>query len=158
MQRVPMTIHGAKQLRQELETLKRERRPQVIQAIAEARAHGDLSENAEYAAAKEEQSFIEGRILEIEGKLANAQIIDVTNIPNQGRVIFGATLTLINLDDDTTRELTIVGVDEADVDAGKISVSAPIARAAIGKSVNDVIDVTTPNGVVAYEIKAVDYI
>lgn len=147
-----MTVLGAAKLREELQRLKSVERPRIINAIAEARAHGDLKENAEYHAAKEQQSFIEGRILEIEGKLSNAQIIDVTNIENTGKVIFGTTVTIINTNSEETFSYTIVGDDEADIKLTKISISSPIARAMIGKHVGDVIEVSTPDGMTEYEI------
>lgn len=157
MQKVPMTAHGAAQLRQELHQLKSVARPQIVAAIAEARAHGDLKENAEYHAAREQQSFNEGRIAEIESKLSNAQIIDVTTLAADERVIFGATVRL--LDEDTEEEKTyqIVGEDEADLKQHKISFISPIARALIGKSVGDSVDVQTPGGVKSYEIIDVAY-
>lgn len=158
MNKVPMTVSGEKKLRDELERLKREDRPKVIQAIAEAREHGDLKENAEYHAAREQQGFIEGRIQEIEGKLSNLQVIDVTTIPNKGKVIFGATVTIVDIDTDKSVKYQIVGDDESDVNAGKISVNSPIARSLIGKAVGDVVSVNTPAGVVEYEIEVVDYI
>ena len=133
MNRVPMTLRGAERLRQELDQLKSVERPKVIQAIAEARAHGDLKENAEYHAARESQGFIEGRIMEIEGKLSVAQIIDVTSIENTGRVIFGATVTLLKMDTQELVHYTIVGEDEADLNENKISVTSPISRAMVGK-------------------------
>ncbi|MEN9917243.1 MAG: transcription elongation factor GreA [Pseudomonadota bacterium] len=153
-----MTISGAEYLKEELHQLKTLKRPQVIAAIAEARAHGDLKENAEYHAAKEMQGFIEGRITEIETKLATAQIIDVTKINNQGKVIFGSTIHLINTE---TREKVIyqiVGQDEADIKLSKISVASPIARALIGKEEGDSVDVQTPAGLVNLEIDKVEYI
>lgn len=158
MQKVPMTAYGAAQLRQELHELKSVARPRIVAAIAEARAHGDLKENAEYHAAREQQSFNEGRIAEIEGKLGNAQIIDVTTLAADERVIFGATVRL--LDEDTEEEKTyqIVGEDEADLKQHKISFISPIARALIGKSVGDSVDVQTPGGVKSYEIVSVQYI
>ena len=152
MKKIPMTIIGAANLREELHHLKTVKRPQVIDAIAEARAHGDLKENAEYHAAREQQSFIEGRILEIEAKLSTAQIIDVTQIENTGKVVFGATVTLTNLKTNKTVTYKIVGDDEADIQVNKISVSSPIARGMIGKHVDDVVEVTTPEGVIEYEI------
>ncbi len=157
MQKVPMTAYGAAQLRQELHELKSVARPRIVAAIAEARAHGDLKENAEYHAAREQQSFNEGRIAEIEGKLSNAQIIDVTTLAADERVIFGATVRL--LDEDTEEEKTyqIVGEDEADLKQHKISFISPIARALIGKSVGDSVDVQTPGGVKSYEIIDVAY-
>lgn len=158
MNRVPMTVAGEKKLREELNYLKSEERPRIIAAIAEAREHGDLKENAEYHAAREQQSFCEGRIKEIEGKLADAQVIDVTAIPEQDKVIFGATVTIINVDTDEEKVYQIVGDDEADVKANKISVSSPIARALVGKEVGDVVVVKTPGGDVEYEIDSVKHI
>lgn len=158
MKKVPMTTVGAKRLEQELQDLKTIKRPQVIDAIAEARAHGDLKENAEYHAAKENQSFIEGRIAEIESKLATAQIIDVTKMPNNGKVIFGATVHLINIKTDETFSYQIVGEDEANIKHGKISVASPIARALIGKEEGTIVDVKTPAGLLNLEIDKVDYI
>ncbi len=153
-----MTISGAEHLKEELHQLKTLKRPQVIAAIAEARAHGDLKENAEYHAAKEIQGFIEGRITEIETKLATAQIIDVTKINNQGKVIFGSTIHLINIDNDEKVTYQIVGEDEADIKHSKISVASPIARALIGKEEGDSVDVQTPAGLVNLEIDKVEYI
>lgn len=138
MSKVPITVRGASQLKEELDRLKSADRPRVIAAIAEARAHGDLKENAEYHAAKEQQSFIEGRIKEIEAKLSNAQIIDVTTLTCKGRVVFGATVEVFDESADEAKEYQIVGDDEADIKAGLISVSSPIARALIGKSEGDV--------------------
>jgi transcription elongation factor GreA len=154
----PMTILGAERLREELTRLKTIERPRIIAAIAEARAHGDLKENAEYHAAREQQSFTEGRIQEIESKLSNVQIIDVTKIPNNGKVIFGSTVNILNLQDEKEVTYKIVGEDEADISAAKISVSSPIARAMIGKEVGTEIQVHTPDGVMAYEIVDVAYI
>lgn len=154
----PMTIQGAEKLALELEDLKKVQRPRIVQAIAEAREHGDLKENAEYSAAREQQSFCEGRIQEIEGKLSNAQIIDVTKIPHTGKVIFGTTVTIINLDTDQSVTYQIVGDDEADVKANKISVSSPIARALVGKEEGDVVVVRAPGGDVDYEIDLVEHI
>lgn len=154
----PMTEQGAEKLRLELEDLKKVQRPRIVNAIAEARAHGDLKENAEYSAAREQQSFCEGRIQEIEGKLSNAQIIDVTKIPHTGKVIFGTTVTIINLDTDQSVAYQIVGDDEADVKANKISVNSPIARALIGKEEGDVVIVRAPGGDVDYEIGKVEHI
>jgi transcription elongation factor GreA len=158
MNKVPITVRGAQKLREELHELKTMARPRVIAAIAEARAHGDLKENAEYQAAKEQQSFIEGRIAEIEGKLGNAEIIDVTKLNAHGRVVFGATVDLIS--EETGDEVTyqIVGDDEADIKQGMISISSPIARALIGKEEGDVAAVQTPGGVKEYEIAAVHYV
>ncbi len=158
MKKVPMTEKGAKKLRDELQYLKIVERPRIINAIAEARAHGDLRENAEYHAAKEQQGFAEGRIREIEHKLSHRQIIDLSQLVNDGKVVFGATITLINSDTEQSVIYQIVGEDEADLKAGKISVSSPIARAIIGKFVGDVVDVQAPNGVVSYEIEEVHYI
>jgi len=154
----PITVEGARKLREELTRLKTVERPRIIEAIAEARAHGDLKENAEYHAAKEQQGFIEGRIREIEGKLANVQVIDVTQISNTGKVIFGATVALLNLDTEEEIVYKIVGEDEANIQEGKIAVNAPIARAMIGKMLDDIIEVKTPSGVVTYEILEIQYI
>lgn len=153
-----MTAAGAERLRQELDQLKRVERPRIVNAIAEARAHGDLKENAEYHAAREQQSFAEGRIRDIEAKLSNAQVIDVSAMPRDDRVIFGATVTLVNLDTEESRVYQIVGDDEADVKSGKISYQSPIARALIGKRAGDEVRVNTPSGEVDYEIEAVAYI
>jgi len=158
MRKVPMTVAGAERLRAELNELKSERRPRIIQAIADAREHGDLRENAEYHAAREQQSFCEGRIKEIEGKLADAEVIDVSAIPRTGRVIFGTTVTLLNLETDTSVVYQIVGEDEADVRAGRISVGSPIARAIMGKEVGDEIVVKAPAGDIEYEIEAVEHL
>lgn len=158
MSKFPLTVNGAELLRAELQDLKSVQRPAVIQAIAEARAHGDLSENAEYHAAKERQSFIEGRIAELEGKLTNAQIIDPALLDADGRCVFGAT---VDLEDMTSGEVVtyqIVGDDEADIKQGKISISSPIARALIGKSSGDVAEVQAPGGVREYEILDVRYV
>lgn len=157
MQRVPMTVKGAEKLRQELQNLKTVERPRIIKAIAEARAHGDLKENAEYHAAREQQSFSEGRILEIESKLSNAQIIDVTQIENTGKVIFGTRVGLINTATEETIEYKLVGEDEADVNLKMISITSPIARAMIGKFIGDVIVVQTPEGATEYEISSVEH-
>jgi transcription elongation factor GreA len=158
MNRVPLTARGAEKLRDELKRLKSVDRPTVIKAIAEARAHGDLKENAEYHAAKEQQGFIEGRIKEIEAKLSLAEIIDVTRVDAGGRVVFGATVDL--LDDNDGSEITyqIVGEDEADIKHGLISIGSPIARALIGKQEDDVVDVQAPGGIRTYEIVKVRYI
>jgi transcription elongation factor GreA len=157
MQRVPMTIGGANKLKKELDRLKSIERPRIISSIAEAREHGDLKENAEYHAAREEQGFVEGRIKEIEYKVSKSQIIDVTTIANNGKVIFGATVCLLNLDTDVESVYQIVGEDEADVKDGKISVGSPIARAIIGKNIDDDVTVKTPSGVIEYEISKVEY-
>jgi transcription elongation factor GreA len=156
--KVPMTVEGAEKLRLELEDLKKVQRPRIVQAIAEAREHGDLKENAEYSAAREQQSFCEGRINEIEGKLSNAQIIDVKTLPNTGRVLFGTTVTIVNMDNDQTFNYQIVGDDEAEVKANKISVNSPIARALIGKEEGDVVVVKAPSGEVEYEIEKVEHL
>ena len=153
--KTPMTMEGAEALREELQLLKHEARPRVVKAIAEAREHGDLKENAEYHAAKEEQGFIEGRIQEIEGKLSNAQVIDVTKIAPTGKVIFGTTVKLIDLEKDESRTYKIVGDDEADLKQNKVSVSSPIARALIGKEEGDVVVVQAPSGAIEYEIEEV---
>lgn len=158
MSKVPLTIRGAEKLRAELQELKSVARPRVIAAIAEARGHGDLKENAEYHAAKEQQSFIEGRIAEIEGKLSNAQIIDVSTVNANGKVVFGATVTLINEDNGEQVTYQIVGDDEADIKTGMISISSPIARALIGKEEGDVVSVQAPSGIREYEIIAVRYV
>ncbi len=157
MKRNPMTLRGAELLRAELKKLKSESRPTVIKAIAEARSHGDLSENAEYHAAREQQGFIEGRIGEIESKLGNCEIIDVTAMANNGKVIFGATVELENLDDGSKAAYQLVGEDEADIKAGRIAFSSPIARAVIGKSVGEEIEVTAPGGTRHFEIIQVRY-
>lgn len=158
MNKVPMTVAGERSLREELDHLKSEARPQVIAAIAEAREHGDLKENAEYHAAREQQGFIEGRIQEIESKLSVAQVIDVTKLPKTGRVIFGVTVSLMNLDTDAEVTYRIVGEDEADIKSGRISVTSPIARALIGKEEGDVVVVKTPGGDVEYEVGSVEHV
>lgn len=156
--RVPMTVAGEAALREELHQLKKVERPKISQAIAEAREHGDLKENAEYHAAREQQSFCEGRIQEIEGKLSESTVIDVTTMPNTGKVIFGVTVTIINCDTDEEKTYKIVGEDEADVNAGKISVTSPIARALIGKEIGDVALVKAPSGDVEYEIEVIEHL
>jgi transcription elongation factor GreA len=158
MIRVPITLRGAEALRVELRKLKSESRPNVIKAIAEARAHGDLSENAEYHAAREQQGFIEGRIQELESKLSNAEIIDVTTLAATGRVVFGATVELEDEDSGTRVTYQIVGEDEADIKAKRISFSSPIARALVGKQQGDVVPVAVPGGTRSFEIIAVRYI
>jgi transcription elongation factor GreA len=150
--RVPMTVGGAEKLRAELEHLKRVERPRISKAIAEAREHGDLRENAEYHAAREQQSFAEGRINDIESKLSAAQIIDVTAIPATGKVIFGATVAILNLETDETLRYQIVGEDEASVKENRISVTSPMSRSLVGKEIGDVVSVRTPAGPVDYEI------
>jgi transcription elongation factor GreA len=151
MQAIPMTLRGAEKLREELDFLKSVRRPEIIAAIAEAREHGDLKENAEYHAAREQQGFCEGRIKDIEAKLSNAQVIDVTKMPNNGRVIFGATVTVLNLDSDEEQTYRIVGDD-------LISVNSPIARGLIGKEEDDVVVIKTPGGEVEFEVIKVEYL
>ena len=156
--KVPMTITGAERLRAELQELKTETRPKIVAAIAEARAHGDLKENAEYHAAREQQSFMEGRINEIEHKLSHAQIIDVTKLPHSGKVVFGVTVELIDTDSDEESRYQIVGEDEADIKAGRISVNSPIARALLGKEEGDTVEVQVPGGVKNLEIAEVLYL
>jgi transcription elongation factor GreA len=158
MSKFPMTLAGEAALRQELDRLRKVERPRIVEAIAEARAHGDLKENAEYHAAREQQSFAEGRIMEIEGKLANAQVIDITAIPKSGKVIFGTTVDLINLDSDEKVTYRIVGEDEADIKNHMISVGSPIARALIGKEEGEVVVVKAPGGDIEYEIDQVHHI
>ena len=157
MQKNPMTLEGEKSLRKELESLKTIKRPEIIQAIAAAREHGDLKENAEYHAAREQQSFVEGRIQDIESKLSHSQVIDISTMPPGTRVIFGCTVVIINMQTDDISEYRIVGDDEADVNSGKISYLSPIAKALIGKHVGDCVQVITPSGEVEYEIDKVDY-
>ena len=157
MSKIPMTKSGESSLRDELQRLKQVERPRIVAAIAEAREHGDLKENAEYHAAREQQGFCEGRIKDIEAKLSHAQVIDVTQIENTGKVIFGVTVTLINLETDQSVTYQIVGEDEADVKNGKISVTSPIARGLIGKEEGDEVSVITPGGVVEYEIDSVEH-
>jgi transcription elongation factor GreA len=158
MNKAPMTLNGVEQLRQELEHLKREERPLIVKAIEEARAHGDLRENAEYHSAKERQGFIEGRIQYIESKLANALIVDITKVANKNTVVFGCTVHLASADNDQTVVYQIVGDDEADVKVGKISINSPIARALIGKTIGNEVEVVTPSGKKYYEITALEYI
>jgi transcription elongation factor GreA len=157
MKRAPITLRGSEALRAELKRLKGEARPSIIRQIAEARGHGDLSENAEYHAAREQQGFIEGRIGEIERKLANAEVIDPAEIPDTGKVVFGATVELEDQGDGARVVYQIVGEDEADIRAGRISVTSPIARALIGKAEGEVVDVTAPGGQRSYEIVAVRF-
>ena len=157
MQKIPMTVEGEAALRIELEKLKKEDRPTVIQAIAEAREHGDLKENAEYHAAREQQGFIEGRIQDIESKLSLCKVVDISQMPEGDRVIFGSTVTIINTETDEELKYRIVGDDEADVKAGMISYQSPIARALISKEIGDVVNVHTPGGEVEYEIDDVSY-
>jgi transcription elongation factor GreA len=158
VKRVPITLSGAEAMRTELRRLKSEDRPSVIKAIAEARSHGDLSENAEYHAAREQQGFIEGRIQELESKLSNAEIIDVTQMANTGKVIFGATVDLEDEDSGARVTYQIVGEDEANIKAGRISVGSPIARALVGKAEGDSVEVAAPGGQRNYEIIAVRYL
>jgi transcription elongation factor GreA len=153
-----MTATGAVQIREELRELKSVARPRVIAAIAEARAHGDLKENAEYHAAKEQQGLMEARIRDIEAKLSNAQIIDVTSLTPSGRVVFGATIQVLEMESGTESRYRIVGEDEADIKSGLMSISSPIARALIGKEAGDAVDVVTPGGTKSYEIVKVEYI
>ena len=157
MEMTPMTLKGAEALRAELEQLKSVERPAVIKAIATAREHGDLKENAEYHAAREQQGFIEGRLQDIEGKLSNAQIIDPTTLATGDRIVFGATVKLFDVEGDLEVTYQIVGLDEADIKMNKISVTSPIARALIGKEVDDVAEVRAPGGVREYEIVEVSY-
>jgi transcription elongation factor GreA len=157
MKRTPMTLRGAEALRAELKRLKSEARPNVIKAIAEARGHGDLSENAEYHAAREQQGFIEGRISELESKLSTAEIIDTSRMSNNGKIVFGASVELESQDDGGAVKYQIVGEDEADIRAGRISITSPIARALVGKSEGDVVDVDAPGGVKSFEVVSVHY-
>lgn len=158
MNKVPLTVTGANKLRAELEELKTVVRPRIIQAIADAREHGDLKENAEYHAAREQQSFAEGRIAEIEGKLSNATIIDVTKTDARGKVVFGATVDIEDLNSEKKVTYQIVGEDEANIKEGRISIGSPIARAMIGKEVGDVVTVKAPGGDVDYEILNIQYV
>lgn len=157
MNKVPMTVRGAELLREELKKLKSTDRPNIIQAISEARAHGDLKENAEYHAAKEQQGFIEGRIKDIEGKLSNIQVIDVTTIDAKGKVIFGSTIDLLDVQTDQQITYKIVGEDEANINAGMISYTSPIARALIGKNEGDEVSFSAPGGEKYYEVIEVRY-
>ncbi|MCT8696502.1 transcription elongation factor GreA [Glaesserella parasuis] len=158
MKQIPMTARGVGQLREELDFLKNVRRPEIISAITEAREHGDLKENAEYHAAREQQGFCEGRIKEIESKLGNAQIIDVKNMINTGKVIFGSTVTLLNVNTDECVTYRIVGDDEANIKDGLISVNSPIARGLVGKEIDDNVHIQTPGGNVEFDIIKVEYI
>jgi transcription elongation factor GreA len=158
LSKVPLTARGAAKLQEELRRLKFEERPKVTAAIAAARAHGDLKENAEYHAAKEQQGLMEARIRDIEGKLANAQIIDVTAVNAGGKVVFGATVRLVDVNDGSEARYQIVGEDEADIKNGLLSIGSPIARALIGKKEGDEVEVVTPSGKRAYEISAVEYL
>ena len=154
----PMTTRGETRLREELQDLKTVQRPAIIEAIAEARAHGDLKENAEYHAARDQQSFAEGRIKEIEGKLGNAQVIDVTTVNAAGKIVFGSTVHLLDISSDENITYQIVGDDEADIKANRISFGSPVGKALIGKMEGDDVDVTTPSGIKEYEILKVEYI
>lgn len=158
MNRVPMTVQGERALREELERLKKVERPRISRAIAEAREHGDLKENAEYHAAREQQSFAEGRIMDIEGKLSHAQVIDVSTIPPTGKVIFGVTVDLLEVDSGEAVTYRIVGDDEADIQRHLISVNSPIARALIGKEEGETVLVRAPGGDIEYEIDAVRHV
>ena len=157
MSKHPMTVLGAEALKEELQRLKFVDRPRIVEAIAVARAHGDLKENAEYHAAREQQSFNEGRIQELEAKLSNAQIVDISKLPNNGKVVFGAKVTVCHLATDAELTYQIVGEDEANIKLNKISYSSPIGRALIGKQLDDTVTVTTPGGLVDYEIIDVQY-
>lgn len=158
MQKHPMTVAGALALKEELHRLKTIERPRIVEDIATARAHGDLKENAEYHAAREQQSFNEGRIQELEAKLSMAQVVDISKLTNNGKIVFGATVRLCNLQTDTEISYQIVGEDEANIKLNKISYSSPIGRALIGKHLDDTVVVHTPGGVIEYEVIAVDYI
>jgi len=155
---VPITVRGAEALKAELHELKTVKRPAVVNAIAEARAHGDLKENAEYHAAREQQSFIEGRIQELESTLADCQVIDPTALPKDGRVVFGVTVDLLNIDTDEAVRYQIVGDYESDIKLNRISISSPIARALIGKEVDDIATVQAPGGAIEYEIVSIHYL
>jgi transcription elongation factor GreA len=157
MNKVPMTVQGAQALQEELNRRKTIDRPRIIEAIATARAHGDLKENAEYHAAREEQSFNEGRIQELEAKISNAQVIDIQKLPNNGKIIFGSTVKLCNMDTDEEVVYQIVGEDEANIKEGKISFSSPIGKALIGKELDDSIEVKTPGGIINYDVIEVTY-
>jgi transcription elongation factor GreA len=158
MNKTPLTARGAELLREELKKLKTVERPRIVEAIATARAHGDLKENAEYHAAKEQQGMTEARIRDIEAKLSNAQVIDVTQLKPTGRVVFGATVLVVEVDDGNESKYRIVGEDEADIKAGLMSVTSPIARALIGKQEGDTVEVQTPGGSRTYEILEVQYV
>ena len=158
MTKTPMTIQGSDKLKEELQQRKTKLRPQIVQAIAEARAHGDLKENAEYHAAREQQSFNEGRIRDIEAKLSNATVIDVTKVDAAGKIVFGATVEIYNVNSEETFVYRIVGEDEADIKSGLISINSPIARALIGKSQDDLASCDAPGGEIEYEILSVTYV
>ena len=155
-EKLPMTAEGLAKLKSELENLKNSERPNIIKAIAEAREHGDLSENAEYHAAREKQSFIEGRISELENKISRAEVIDTSSLDNS-RITFGATVKITDLSSDETYTYTIVGADESDIEKNLISISAPLGRAMINKTINDVIEVSTPGGLKEYQINSIEY-
>ena len=155
-EKLPMTAEGLAKLKSELENLKNSERPNIIKAIAEAREHGDLSENAEYHAAREKQSFIEGRISELENKISRAEVIDISSLDNS-KITFGATVKITDLNSDETHTYTIVGADESDIEKNLISISAPLGRAMINKTINDVIEVTTPGGLKEYQINSIKY-
>ena len=155
-EKLPMTADGLAKLKSELESLKNSERPNIIKAIAEAREHGDLSENAEYHAAREKQSFIEGRISELENKISRAEVIDISSLDNS-RIAFGATVQITDLSNDKIHTFTIVGADESDIEKNLISISAPLGRAMINKTLNDVIEVTTPGGLKEYQINSIKY-
>ncbi|MEC9205851.1 MAG: transcription elongation factor GreA [Pseudomonadota bacterium] len=157
MNKIPMTTEGSEKLKQELKELKSKIRPKIILAIKEAREKGDLKENAEYHAAREQQSFTEGRIKDIESKISNAEVIDIKKIPKTGKVVFASTVVLVNLDDNKKTTYKIVGEDEAELKDGKISILSPLARSVIGKSKGDMIELRTPNNIIEYEIKEVKY-
>ena len=160
IQKIPITAQGVDKLREELQHLKTVARPMVIKAISDARSNGDLKENADYHAAREQQAFIEGRILDLENKLSNCQVIDIKKISNDGKIIFGTTVTLLSVDDKLTKEVVyqIVGDDEADLKLGKLSVNSPLAKALIGKYEGDEVNVNAPSGIVTYEVMKVEYI
>ena len=158
MEKEPITIHGLEKLKQELKFLKEKKRPEIVKAIAEARSHGDLKENAEYHAAKEQQSYNEGRIQEIENSIATANVIDVTKLNNAGKVIFGSTVYLQNLDTNEKIEYKIVGKDEADLKQKLIYFKSPIGKGLIGKNKGDLVEITTPNGIKNFEISEVKYV
>jgi transcription elongation factor GreA len=158
MQKVPMTVEGAKKLKEELARLKSEERPKIVKAIAEARAHGDLKENAEYHAAKELQGLTEARVRDLEHKIANAQVIDISKIPHTGKIVFGVTVKLLNIDTEQQVAYKIVGDEESDLKTNKISIHSPIARALIGKQTGDIVEIATPTATVSYEVLAVEYV
>ena len=158
MQKIPITTKGIQALRQELERLKTKERPLITKAISEARGHGDLKENAEYHAAKENQGLLEARIRDLEYNLANANVIDIAKLPQSGIVVFGTTVTVVNLNDDTASTYQLVGDEEANVEQGKISINSPIARALVGKKIGDTATATIPSGVLEFEITKIEYI